>query len=186
MHAEEAVRIAEEVDHIGSLIWAQFGLGWLLLHQGEVHQAITVLERALEHSNAANIPIWIPPITILLIYASALSGRVDEALRLLEHEASRRGSDGRVLSMRSEAHLLAGRLEDASVHARHALDLTGTQKNRGGQAWTLRLLGEIAAHREPPDVNITSFGRTIVLCKLSALSYELSAFCRAHVVHRFS
>ena len=90
-------------------------------------------------------------------YAYALSGRLSEALPLLEQvveqDAAMRG--GRPLSTwviwQSEAYLLAGRVEEAKLLALQALDLVRTRKERGHEAWTLRLLGEIAAQREPPD-----------------------------------
>src|SRR5262249_28158432 len=37
--------------------------------------------------------------------------------------------------------------------AQRALDRSREYKQRGYQAYALRLLGEIAAHREPPDVD---------------------------------
>jgi tetratricopeptide (TPR) repeat protein len=48
--------------------------------------------------------------------------------------------------------MLVGRLEDAHVLAEHALALVRTQKERGHQAHALRLLGEIAARHDPPQV----------------------------------
>jgi hypothetical protein len=35
-----------------------------------------------------------------------------------------------------------------------ALEVTRTQKQQGYQAYALRLLGEIAARREPPEVEL--------------------------------
>ena len=35
--------------------------------------------------------------------------------------------------------------------ARSALDFAHRQKERGNEAWVLRLLGDIAAHADPPD-----------------------------------
>jgi tetratricopeptide (TPR) repeat protein len=52
----------------------------------------------------------------------------------------------------SEAYLLAGRMQEAVQLARRALDLARTHKERGYQAWALRLLGEIAAHQDPPEI----------------------------------
>ena len=49
----------------------------------------------------------------------------------------------------SEAYLLAGRLEEAVHLAGRALDLARAHKERGHEAWALRLLGEIAAHQAP-------------------------------------
>src|SRR5262249_55718771 len=49
----------------------------------------------------------------------------------------------------SKAYLLAGYLEQASEHAERALTLARAHKQRGYQAYVLRLLGEIAVRREP-------------------------------------
>jgi tetratricopeptide (TPR) repeat protein len=51
-----------------------------------------------------------------------------------------------------EAALLAGRLEEALTHATRALEFASTSKQRGNQAWLLRLLGEIYVRRDPPEV----------------------------------
>ena len=48
--------------------------------------------------------------------------------------------------------MLAGRLEEAQALAERTLALTRERQERGNQAYALRLLGEIAARREPPDV----------------------------------
>ena len=49
--------------------------------------------------------------------------------------------------------MLAGRLEEAHALAERALALARERQERGYQAYALRLLGEIAAHRAPPDVD---------------------------------
>src|SRR4029453_6551156 len=51
-----------------------------------------------------------------------------------------------------EASLLAGRLEDAQALAEQALALTSEHQERGNEAYTLRLLGDIVARREPPKI----------------------------------
>jgi tetratricopeptide (TPR) repeat protein len=56
------------------------------------------------------------------------------------------------LTYLGEAHLLANRQDDARAVARRALDLARRQKERGNEAWVLRLLGEIAGQAEPPDL----------------------------------
>jgi tetratricopeptide (TPR) repeat protein len=50
-----------------------------------------------------------------------------------------------------EAHLLAGRLEEAHAVVESALAHARAYQERGDQAYALRLLGDIAAHREPPE-----------------------------------
>ena len=52
----------------------------------------------------------------------------------------------------SEAYLLAGRMQEAVQLAGRALDLSRAHKERGHEAWALRLLGEIAAHQDPPEI----------------------------------
>jgi tetratricopeptide (TPR) repeat protein len=52
----------------------------------------------------------------------------------------------------SQAYLGAGRVESALALAKRALDLAVEHKGRGHQAWALRLLGEIASLRDPPDI----------------------------------
>jgi hypothetical protein len=48
--------------------------------------------------------------------------------------------------------MLAGRLEEAHALAEQALVLAHEYRERGNQAYILRLLGEIAARREPPEI----------------------------------
>jgi tetratricopeptide (TPR) repeat protein len=50
-----------------------------------------------------------------------------------------------------EAQMLAGRLEEAYALAERALALAREHQERGHQAYALRLLGDIAARREPPE-----------------------------------
>ena len=49
--------------------------------------------------------------------------------------------------------MLAGRLEEAHALAERALALARVHQERGNQAYALRLLGEIAARREPPEID---------------------------------
>jgi tetratricopeptide (TPR) repeat protein len=50
-----------------------------------------------------------------------------------------------------EAHLLANRLEEAHTLAERTLALARTRQEHANEAYALRLLGEIAAQREPPE-----------------------------------
>ena len=91
-------------------------------------------------------------------YAYALSGRSAEAIPLLEEAVERpvlgatvEGKSLRTLWL-SEAYLLAGREADARGAAQRALALARQYKERGHEAYTLRLFGEIAARKDPPDI----------------------------------
>jgi tetratricopeptide (TPR) repeat protein len=56
------------------------------------------------------------------------------------------------LSTLGEAHLHAGRLEEASTLAARALEHARTYQERGHEAYALRLLGEIATHQDLPEI----------------------------------
>jgi tetratricopeptide (TPR) repeat protein len=156
VHAEEAVRVAEAVNHPNSLIHAYFGVGFLSLRQRDLSTAIPVLERCFELCRLFNIRLQFPETTAALGCAYAFAGRVAEALPLLEQAEQRGAALGTMggQSLRvgylSEAYLLAGRIEEAVQLAGRALDLARAHKERGHEAWALRLLGEIAAHQDPP------------------------------------
>jgi class 3 adenylate cyclase/tetratricopeptide (TPR) repeat protein len=172
-HAEEAVRIAEAVDHPNSLIHAYLGIGFLALRTRDLSRAILMLERGLDLCRVYNILSWFPETTSALGCAYAFSGRVAEALPLLEQAEQRGAAMGTMggQSLRvgylSEAYLLAGRTEEAVHFAGRALDLSRDHKERGYQAWALRLLGEIAAQREPPEVEPaeTSYRQALTLAE---------------------
>jgi len=151
---EAGARMAETVDHPLSRIGAYYGVGFVYLRKGDLHQAIPPLEHGLELSQVVHSPNWFYVTASALSPAYALAGRRAEALRLLE-QAMARGATLRTshashrLTAFSEVYLLAGHLEEASAHAREALERTRTHKERGSEAWALRLLGEIHAQGEP-------------------------------------
>jgi tetratricopeptide (TPR) repeat protein len=58
-----------------------------------------------------------------------------------------------VLTQLSEALLLVRRVEDAGALASRLLALSHTSPRRGYQAHAYRLLGEVAMHGAPPDVD---------------------------------
>jgi class 3 adenylate cyclase/tetratricopeptide (TPR) repeat protein len=151
---EEGVRIAEAMDHPFSLIWAYAGIGKLYLSKGDFHRSILGLERGLGLCQAWDIPSLFPTVAGNLGAAYTLSGRVTEALPLLEQVASkgRRGAQALYFTRLSEAYLLTGCMKEALEHAQRALDLSQDYKQRGYQAYVLRLLGEIDAHPKSPQV----------------------------------
>jgi tetratricopeptide (TPR) repeat protein len=156
VHLAEA--LAEAMDHPFSLSTAYWGAGHLYLRQGELSKAIPAFERALEVSQAGHIRLFFPWYASQVGYTYALAGRVAEALPLLEQAveqaASMRltASQSLWIAYLSESYLLAGRVDEATTQALRALDLSREHKERGHQAWVCRLLGEIAAHKDPPDV----------------------------------
>jgi class 3 adenylate cyclase/tetratricopeptide (TPR) repeat protein len=155
-HGTEGIRIAEVVDRPDSLINAYSALGFLFLRQGDLPQAIPLLERGFGLYQDWQIPLLFPLVAAALGAAYALSGRISEALPHLEqavaHAASIRMMDfqSHRLASLGEVYLLAGRVEDARVLAMRALDLSQVHKERGWEAYVLRLLGDIAVRGDPP------------------------------------
>jgi tetratricopeptide (TPR) repeat protein len=58
-----------------------------------------------------------------------------------------------VLTELSEALLLVGRVDEARALAERLFELSRTHTGRGYQAHAYRLLGEVARHRDAPDVD---------------------------------
>jgi class 3 adenylate cyclase/tetratricopeptide (TPR) repeat protein len=150
VHGEDGLRLAEAVDQPFSLVNAYSGLGWVYLRQGALSQAIPLLARGLALCQTWHIGSWLHTVAGNLGHAYALSGRVAEALPLLEQAVSR-GGHAMWTARLSEAYLLAGQIEKASTLAGQALALSHDRKERGYQAWALRLLGEIASQSTPPE-----------------------------------
>ena len=154
---EEGLRIAEAVDHPASLMFAAWGVGLLALRQGDLPRALPWLERALSICQEADLLLFFPRVAATLGAAYTLGGRLTDALPLLtqavEQAPTMETVDFQALCSvpLGEAYLLAGRLEEARALAERALALTRQYQERSNQAYALRLLGEIAAHGDPPE-----------------------------------
>jgi tetratricopeptide (TPR) repeat protein len=156
-HIEKARQIAEAVHQPPSVVLASNGTGMLHLRQGNLPQAITALERSRELSQVWNFRVHRYHATARLSYAYALSGRVAEAVLLLEQAlrlVGGRGWNALGEVFLSEVYLLAGRREEAIQLAEHTLADASELHLRGKQAWTLRLLGVIHAQSNPPAVEL--------------------------------
>jgi tetratricopeptide (TPR) repeat protein len=149
----EGLRIAEAVDHPGSLMYAYSGIGTLALRQGDLHRAIPLLERAMDLCQDADLPLYFPWQASFLGIAYTLAGRITDAMALIERTTTTERTDIQALCHLSlgEVQLLAGRLEEAHALAERTLTLAHERQERGYQAYALRLLGDIAARREPPE-----------------------------------
>jgi tetratricopeptide (TPR) repeat protein len=156
---EEGRRIAAAVDHPGSLMVASWGVGLLALRQGDLPRALPLLAWAMGLCQEADLRsgAWFHLMAPALGAAYTLSGCVADAVPLLTQAleqtmaTARAGFQALCSLTLGEAQLLAGCLEEAHALAEGALALAGTQQERGNQAYALRLLGEIAVRREPPE-----------------------------------
>jgi tetratricopeptide (TPR) repeat protein len=157
---EEAVRLAEGIDHPYSMIIAYFGLGHLHLITGELHKAIPILQRAFDLTKTSNIPIWSPLIASALGSGYVLSERPGDALPFLE-QAVEEATSMKLMQSQSlrltrlgTCYLVADRTEDALRAAGQALELSRARRERSDEAYALSLLGEIASHYDSADIEI--------------------------------
>jgi tetratricopeptide (TPR) repeat protein len=93
-----------------------------------------------------------------LACALALQGQRDDAIRMLEEATtgvngtSVRYSLAQRVAWLGEAARSCGRPQEARRLGDEALRLARYHRERGNEAWAQRLLGEIAAQADPPDL----------------------------------
>ena len=162
MHrGDEALQVsAAELGRHGD-VWAHLGVGRLYLVKSDLARAIAVLERGLPMCEVGgDLAVYFSRTAASLGGAYALAGRLDEALELLDRADRHAESIGfayghaLVVATLAEARLLANDVHAAAGAADRALALSRQHGQRGWEAWTLRLAGEIALHRVAPDVDI--------------------------------
>jgi tetratricopeptide (TPR) repeat protein len=156
---DEGLRIAEAVAHPASFMMASWGMGLLSLRQGDVPRALPLLERAMGICHETDLPAYFPRTTAAMGAAYTLAWRVPDAV-VLHTQALEQAmaTDTVAYQVRcrlplGEAQLLAGRLDEAHALTEQALAPAREYQERGHQAYALRLLGDIAAHRAPPDID---------------------------------
>jgi class 3 adenylate cyclase/tetratricopeptide (TPR) repeat protein len=154
---EEGLRIAEAVAHPASLMSASWGIGLLALRQGDLPKALPPLERAVGICQDTDLLLYFSWMAGSLGGAYTLAGRVADAMPVLT-QAMEQTSGMEIVYFQAlcrlslgAAHMLAGRLEEAHTLAEHALMLAREHQERGHEAYALRLLGDIAGRREPPE-----------------------------------
>jgi tetratricopeptide (TPR) repeat protein len=153
--AEESLRIAETLQQPGSLLVAHVSRCEPLLHQGQFHDAVPRLERTMA-LYTPDLIAWYPMTAGGLGFAYAMTGRLAEALPLLEQAAERarrvdRRRETQWLAYLSEAYLRAGRPDDAHAVAERLLALGRERGERSTEARGRHLCGEIAMQCEPPQ-----------------------------------
>ena len=154
---EEGLRIAEAVDHPGSLMVASWWVGLLSLRQGDLPKALPLLKQAMGICQDADFPSFFASTAAALGAVYTRAGRIAEAMPLLTRALEQAPTTARAESQvfcrlfLAEAQVLAGHLEEAQARAEQALAQARERQERGHQAYALCLLGDIAARREPPE-----------------------------------
>ena len=117
------------------------------------------------------MPIFYRLSATYLALAYALAGRATDALPVLGQ------SEGYPV-VRGEAYLRAGEVEEADRLAQRGLANAREHNKRGEEAWALWLLGEIAMHRDPPDLALADAHYQQALALAEALGMRpLQAHC---------
>ena len=156
VHAQEALDIAEAVGHPFNLAHIYYDLGYFYGVKGELDQAVEALDKALALVREWNLTYLSPFIMGFFGHVCALSGRVEEGTALLKQATSDYESMGLglfrslVTMQLGEALWLGRHLEESMTTAQDALTLARKRGERGHEAYTLRLLGEITGD---PDWN---------------------------------
>ena len=157
VRSSEAMSIAEKADHTYSLVSAFFGHGGVQLYQCDLSAAQQTLEAGLAMCRRFDIRVLRCPIMSELGYAYLLAGRLFEAVPLLEEAAEvdrTNPTSARhtlYLAWLGEAYLRQGQFEEADRLCRRAITISRQRKERGHEAWALRLSGEILACTPNPD-----------------------------------
>jgi class 3 adenylate cyclase/tetratricopeptide (TPR) repeat protein len=154
---DEGFQTAEAVEHPASLMFAAWGSGLVALRQGDLRRALPRLERAMGLCQDADLPVNFPVVAPALGTAYTLGGRVADAVPLLTQALEQAmamdmvGFQALCRLTLGEAQVLADHLAEAHALTERALALAHEHQERGNEADALRLLGDIAARREPPE-----------------------------------
>jgi class 3 adenylate cyclase/tetratricopeptide (TPR) repeat protein len=184
--ADAGLGLAKERDHPFSLLVAAGGLGSVCLLKGELHRAIAILEQHLPHDPVEPITrVW-PFLASPLGAAYMELGRLTDAIPVLE-QAVERASVMKLKANQSlrvvrlaEAYLKAGRADVAFPLAAQGLDLAQEHRERGHEAYALRLLAEIEMEREAGNVDRADEGYRKALVIAEQLGMRpLEARCQA-------
>jgi class 3 adenylate cyclase/tetratricopeptide (TPR) repeat protein len=183
-HGQEAISIAEAVDHPFSLVLACLGLAYVNSTRGDLSQAARLLERAVAICRDWNFTYLAPIGMASLGHVYTWSGRIGEGVSWLQQALTAYESAGigffHSISVvqRGEAYLFADQVEDARACANRAVMLARERGERGYEAWALRLLGEVASHHDRPDVATAEAHYGAAMALASELSMRpLAAHC---------
>jgi tetratricopeptide (TPR) repeat protein len=128
--------------------------------------------------------ILFPFVGSLLGSSYALSGRLSEALPLLDEAACvavsiRLAVAGPLpVGLLGEAYLIAGRLDEALEEATRALELSRKHGERGFEGWARHLFGGIHLRRQSTEAAAESYNQALTIGEESGMR-PLIAQCHA-------
>ena len=145
---DEAIRIAETIDHPYSVAIGCWQVGTCYAAQGGFSTAASLLERGLRATGSVTSGAAWTNLASALGYVYALSGRAAEGLALAQEALNRAEANGhtwlhgRRLNHLAEAYLFVGRVDEAKACAQRSLEFVRERHEPGLEAWAARLLGE--------------------------------------------
>jgi len=181
----DAIAVAQALDRPELWVATALGVGGLHLRRGDLERAIPMLEQGVEMCRRWDLPLWFAALAACLGRGYAIAGRLDEALPILEQAVGHGETKGIMaysslwMSYLSEAYLRAGRMQEAARLSQRALTLCRDHRERGHEAWALRLQGEVHAARDPveADAGRAAFTQAIALGEELGIR-PLVAHCR--------
>ena len=185
---QEGVQIGEEADHATSLIHMLCSMGMLYLLKGEQERAILFLDRSLGLCHLSNIPVYVPFTASRLGSAYVNVGRITEALPYLEQGVEDSLKSGRMafaslcMASLAEGYLFADRVDEAVKCAARAIELAKQYKERGHEAWALKISGDISLHdRDGNAAAAETFYKQAIALGQGLGMRPLTAHCRIGV-----
>ena len=158
-HAERAAKFAHTLDNLFLRAIAEAFLDSVHLRKGDFQKALHLAQRWLLTYAVADLPLPQLVMAGLVGEAFNVSGQLDDALPLFERVWRFAQSNGLfahgqpVLALLADAYGRAGRIDEAATTGQQALHLARKLGQRGDEARTLYLLGNIFVYSAPADAN---------------------------------
>lgn len=157
VRGQEALAIAKAIGHPFNIAHIYYDLGYYHEIKGEIARGVDALTKAVDLIETWDLTYLSPFVKGFQGHVLALAGRIDEGVARLEeaeilYEQIGLGLFRSLVSLQlGEAYLIAGRPKDAMTTTRQALILARKRNERGHEAYGLRILGDVMAHREVAD-----------------------------------
>ena len=171
----DPARQPADLDPLAEAMLASFRPSQYAL-RGEFERAFALCSQAVEICQARTVPVWLAQSLSLRGLMRAWLGRPDaEALGDLERglglfeQFGIESHRATFLSRRAEGLLLGGRIDEAHVFARQALDLAQRLGEKGNEAQARSLLGDIASAGAEPREALGSYREALAACEALGL-----------------
>src|SRR5262249_51594051 len=149
--AREAVGLAEDANHPWSTAGSYMTLGFVHLAQGQLDEAIPVLDRGIAFSREMDLTAWLPMLLCTRGVADVRAGPTAGGVALLEEGVQRPAALGILsrhalrLTWLAEGYLAAGRVEEAMTAAQDARQLATQHGGQCDLAGRLPVLSAVVA-----------------------------------------